>query len=155
MLLIFGACASVKREYCIVGNSFSISLSGNAFTRVNYKKTMDSLINYSNINFNEKSNYQIDLNVNTQLRTSIISMNDDVESQNVIFNVKYNIFDKKNNILIDSGKFIIVENFEIADDRFANFATDNYLFENFAKNLSIRLENIVERLLAGSKCKKN
>ncbi len=156
IIVILPSCSLNKKkpEYCINSDSFDITLTSNALSRINNKVIMDNIINYSNINIDQNSNYLIQLNIDIRRRTSIVSINNEVENQNINFIVKYNIFDKKNKTVLDGGKFIIIENFEISDDRFANFATDNYLMENFARNLSVRLESFIDSLLINKNCKK-
>ncbi len=157
ILLCFFAisCSSTNKKYCISGDVFDIEITGGSLSRVSQKLLLDSIINNSSINIDEDSNFLITLNIGTVRRTSLVSMNNDIENQNVDYIVKYKITDKINKGIIESGKLIITDDINISDDRFANFATENYITENFVRNLSMRLENVIKSVLANKKCKKN
>ena len=151
-LLFLFSCSTVN-DGCVDGDSFDLKINGN-LNKINYKILLDGIINNSGINININSNYIIKLDVSVVVKTSFLSINNDIEGQTINYIVKYSIFNKNNNMVIDSGKIIISDDLDISDDRFSNFATNNYITNNFVRNLSIRLEKIIENILINKKCKK-
>lgn len=156
LLALLVSCAFTKRpDYCIEPNGFDIEIYGTGITKINQKTILNKIINESNIEYNENSNYFIELRIKTRRHNSLISVNNVVKIQNIDFVTDYRIVDRSSNVVVDYGRIIIIDSIDISDNRFANFATQNYIMENFARNLSIRLENIVKMLLNNKKCKKN
>ena len=150
------SCSSVKKvSYCINSEKFDINIINSEIDKINQKLILNTLINESNVEYDKYSNFLIELQIKIRRNNSLISINNTVEIENINFVVSYKIFDKNEKNIIDKGKIIIVDSVHISDDRFANFATENYLMENFARNLSIKLENKIKMLLNNKKCKKN
>lgn len=159
LFFVFFVCScssntKVDELYCIDNDAFDVSIFGNDISNVSKKQIFNRIINESNIKFDETSIYLINLSINVKRTTSLVSGNNTVEIENVNFVVNYKIINKINNTLIDSGKFIIVDEVDISNNRFANYARDNYIIDNFTKNLIVKLENKVQILLNNKKCKK-
>lgn len=154
MLFLSSCYSNTGIKYCIDEDTFDIAIIGNELSKINQKLVLNKLINDSSIKYNKDSNLLIEVNITLRRNTSLISINNTVQMENLNFIVRYSIKDKTNKLTLDNGKFIIVDDLNVSDNRFANYATDNYIMDNFAKNLSIKLENKVKGLLINKKCKK-
>lgn len=154
-LFFLSSCYSVvDTKHCINTDTFDIGINGNNLNKINQKLVLNKLINESSIKYNKDSDLLIEVFITLRRNTSLISVNNIVQLENLNFIVNYSIKNKIDNTIIDKGKFIIIDDLNISDNRFANYATDNYIMENFAKNLSIKLENRIKNLLIYKNCKK-
>lgn len=154
MLFLCSCYSNTSPKYCVNGDTFDIAIISNELSKINQKLVLNKLINESNIKFNQDSNLLIEINISLRRSTSLISSNNTVQMENLNFVVHYSIKDKANKLTLEKGKFIIVDDLNVSDNRFANYATDNYIMDNFAKNLSIKLESKLKSLLINKKCKK-
>ncbi len=155
LILFLNSCYSNNNiKYCASTDLFNINIISNDLSRMDQKLVLNKLINESSIKFNQDSNLLIDIRIVLKRNTSLISINNTVQMENLNFIVYYNIKDKVNNLVLDKSKIIIVDDLNVSDNRFANYATNNYIIDNFAKNLSIKLESKVRNFLANKKCKK-
>lgn len=139
------SCSTQKNNYCFVDRGFEFELISSDLSKINKKIVLSNLVNNSSIKYEEKSDLKIVLNIQTRRNTSLVSLNNSTLIENINFITEYKVFDKKN--LITQGKIIIVDDSDVFDNRFANYAVDSYIMENFAKNLTNKLENKIELLL--------
>ncbi len=144
-LIFISSCSGQKNNYCFIERGFDFSINSTDLNKINKKILLDNLINNSNIEYKENSDLKIVLNIQTRRTSSLTSLNNSTLIENINFTTEYKILDKGN--LITEGKIIIIDNSDVFDNRFANYAVSNYIMENFSKNLTKRLENKVDMML--------
>ena len=88
-------------------------------------------------------------------KASILSNNNTTDAENINFIVNYEIYDKNEKIVIDSGKIFVVDDINISNERFANYAFEENIINNFSKSLSVKLKNRIDLILKRNSCKNN
>lgn len=154
VFLALMSCTGHSNNYCFVERGFDYEVNSSVLTKINKKILLNELVNSSNIKYSKNSDLKIVLNVEIRKNTSLISSNNSTLIENIDFITRYQIFDSKN--LLDSGKIITIDDLNTYDNRFANYAIDNFVMENYAKNLTNKMEGKIELLLKrnSKNCKK-
>jgi len=154
-MLLCGSCrSSGSLGYCVNSDNFAINITANEISDVDKKLILDRIVNGTSIRVNKDSDMLIELKITLRRNVILMSPNNTVDMENLNFIVYYEVMDRVNKVAIDRGRFIISDDLNVSENRFANYTANRYVMENFAKNLSIRLENKIVSLLANKKCKK-
>ena len=142
---------NVEKLPCYEINGYDFEIKNAELSKINKKILLDYLINSSNIKYDNTSNVKVVLSISTRRNSSLVSLNNDVMLNNVLFITKYDIvIDGK---MVDNGKIVLSDDVEVFDNRFANYSLDNYVMENFARNLSFKLEEKLKKFEKNiSKC---
>lgn len=109
-------------------------------------------MNNSGIKIDQSDNKIIELDVNMNRRTTILSENATADTISINFLINYKIYDKNKNIIIDRGKIIITESSIVSENRFTNYTNEQVLIDNFFNSLSIKLKNRVDLVLTKYYC---
>ena len=144
--------SDINGNYCIPNSFFSIKLNNSNLSNINKKKLLNSLINNSGINIDQNDNKVIEVDVNMNRRTTILSENATADTISINFLINYKIYDKNKNIIIDRGKIIITESSIVSENRFTNYTNEQVLIGNFFNSLSIKLKNRVDLVLTKYYC---
>lgn len=145
LFLVLISCTTNLNNCCFIERGFEFDISSSDLSKTNKKIILDNLINNSSIKYEKNSNLKIVLNIATRRNSSLVSLNNSTLIENINFITEYKIFDDKK--LIKEGKIIVVDDLNTYDNRFANYAIDNYVLENFARNLTNKLESKIALLL--------
>ncbi len=143
---------NIGSNYCIPNTFFSIKLNNSNLSDINKKKLLNSLINNSGINIDQNDDKIIELDVNMNRRTTILSENATADTISINFLINYKIYDTSKNIVIDRGKIIITESSVVSENRFINYTNDQTLMNNFFNSLSIKLKNRLDLVLTKYYC---
>lgn len=152
LFTILISCATAKNVPCLTTNEFAINVSSGQLSRIAIKTLLNGLINNSSIYYNENSNYVINLNVSLSRSSLLMSINNTSEIDSVYLTARYEIIEKTDNIVIDKGKIIVIDDINISDNRFANYMSDEYVMHNVLGNLARQLENRIDMLKNNKKC---
>ena len=134
---------NVGKFPCYNVKNYNFEIKNAELSKINKKILLDYLINSSNIKYDNTSNVKVVLSISTRRNSSLVSLNNDVMLNNILFIIRYNIIiDGKS---IDNGKIVLSDDVEVFDNRFANYSLDNYVMENFARNLSFKLEEKLKK----------
>ncbi len=147
IFLILVSCSNNYKveNYCLNDDFFTLAeISGN-ISRLEKKIISSNLINNSSIKFEKNNNKKINLDINFYKKASITSNNNTTSVENINFTINYKIYDKDK--LLTYGKFIISDEITISKDRFSNYITEEYLNNNFAKDVSFKLKNRIDLFL--------
>lgn len=135
---------NVEKLTCYDIKNYNFELKSGELNKINNKILLDYLINSSDIKYNANSDVKVVLNISTRRNSSLVSLNNDVMLNNILFITKYDIvIDEK---VVDNGKIVLSDDVEVFDNRFANYSLDNYVTENFARNLSFKLEEKLKKI---------
>lgn len=152
VFLISCSLNKVDKNSCINGDEFNVIVVNEGLNKIDRKIIISRIINDSSINFNRNSNYVVELKINMRKNTALISPNNTTELENISFIVNYKVLNKNNGVIIDKGRFIVVDEVDVSESRFANYATDKYIMDNFTKNLIVKLEGRLRLLLKNKSC---
>lgn len=144
-----------NKTYCIDNSNFSIGGIGGNLSNLNKKIIMNSLVSESGINIDQDNKKSILLTIDMVRKASILSNNNTTDAENINFIVNYEIYDKNEKIVIDSGKIFVVDDINISNKRFANYAFEENIINNFSKSLSVKLKNRIDLILKRNSCKDN
>lgn len=144
-----------NKTYCIDNSNFSIGGIGGNLSNLNKKIIMNSLVSESGINIDQDNKKSILLTIDMVRKASILSNNNTTDAENINFMVNYEIYDKNEKIVIDSGKIFVVDDINISNKRFANYAFEENIINNFSKSLSVKLKNRIDLILKRNSCKDN
>ena len=147
ILLALSSCFTTVNDYCVTNNYFTLGQITGDLNNLDKKNLYNFLINNSGINIEEDNNKVIDLNINISKIDSILSTNTTASMNNFIFYIIYKIYDKDKNIILETGKITIVDTLNISSSRFADYSTEQNLFNNFYNSLSIKLKNRIDLFL--------
>lgn len=150
-IILISCSHNVKKLPCYDVKDYNFEIKNTELNKINMKILMDYLINDSNIKYNNTSNVKVVLNISIKRNSALVSLNNDIILNNILFITKYNIvIDGKS---VDNGKILLSDDIEVFDNRFANYSLDNYVMDNFAKNLSFKLEEKLKKIEKNfSKC---
>ena len=146
LFIISCSINNIKNDRCLSVDGFNFQINSKNLTKIDKKKLLDSLINESNIIHNENSSIKLILNIFTRESSSLVSLNNTTVSKNITFITEYKIIDN-NDILLDEGHIILIDDLDVVDNRFANYVSKNYITDNFIRNLTYKLENKVSIFL--------
>lgn len=144
-----------NKTYCIDNSNFSIGGIGGNLSNLNKKIIMNSLVSESGINIDQDNKKSILLTIDMVRKASILSNNNTTDAENINFIVNYEIYDKNEKIVIDSGKIFVVDDINISNKRFTNYAFEENIINNFSKSLSVKLKNRIDLILKRNSCKDN
>lgn len=142
-----------NKTYCIDNDGFSIERMGGNLSNLNKKIVMNSLVSESGINIDQNNKKSILLNIDMVKKASILSNNNTTDAENINFIVSYEVYDKNEKIVIDSGKIFVVDDINISNERFANYVFEENIVNNFSKSLSVKLKNRIDLILKRNSCK--
>lgn len=135
---------NVEKLTCYDIKNYNFEVKSGELNKINKKILLDYLINSSDIKYNANSNVKVVLSISTRRNSSLVSLNNDVMLNNILFITKYDIvIDEK---VVDNGKIVLSDDVEVFDNRFANYSLDSYVMENFARNLSFKLEEKLKKI---------
>lgn len=142
-IILISCSHNIEKLPCYDIKDYDFEIKNTELNKINMKILMDYLINDSNIKYNNTSNVKVVLNISIKRNSALVSLNNDIILNNILFITKYNIvIDGKS---VDSGKILLSDDIEVFDNRFANYSLDNYVMENFARNLSFKLEEKLKK----------
>ena len=144
-----------NKTYCIDNSNFSIEVAGGNLSNLNKKIIMNSLVSESGINIDQDNKKSILLTIDMVRKASILSNNNTTNAENINFIVNYEIYDKNEKIVIDSGKIFVIDDINISNERFANYVFEENIINNFSKSLSVKLKNRIDLILKRNSCKDN
>ena len=144
-----------NKTYCIDNSNFSIGGIGGNLSNLNKKIIMNLLVSESGINIDQDNKKSILLTIDMVRKASILSNNNTTDAENINFIVNYEIYDKNEKIVIDSGKIFVVDDINISNKRFTNYAFEENIINNFSKSLSVKLKNRIDLILKRNSCKDN
>ena len=146
LLLVFLMSCShnVGKLPCYDVKDYNFEIKSGELNKINKKILLDYLINNSNIKYNGNSNVKVVLSISTRRNSSLVSLNNSVMLNNILFITRYNIVIEGKSV--DNGKILLSDDIEVFNNRFANYSLDNYVMENFAKNLSYKLEEKLKKI---------
>ena len=143
-IFLISCSRNVEKLTCYDIKNYNFELKSGELNKINKKILLDYLINSSDIKYNANSDVKVVLNISTRRNSSLVSLNNDVMLNNILFITKYDIvIDEK---VVDNGKIVLSDDVEVFDNRFANYSLDNYVMENFARNLSFKLEEKLKKI---------
>lgn len=142
-----------NKTYCIDNDGFNIERMGGNLSNLNKKIVMNSLVSESGINIDQNNKKSILLNIDMVKKASILSNNNTTDAENINFIVSYEVRDKNEKIVIDSGKIFVVDDINISNERFANYVFEENIVNNFSKSLSVKLKNRIDLILKRNSCK--
>lgn len=143
-IILISCSHNIEKLPCYDIKDYDFEIKNTELNKINMKILMDYLINDSNIKYNNTSNVKVALNISIKRNSALVSLNNDIILNNILFITKYNIvIDGKS---VDNGKILLSDDIEVFDNRFANYSLDNYVMENFAKNLSFKLEEKLKKI---------
>lgn len=143
-IILISCSHNIEKLPCYDIKDYDFEIKNTELNKINMKILMDYLINDSNIKYNNTSNVKVVLNISIKRNSALVSLNNDIILNNILFITKYNIvIDGKS---VDNGKILLSDDIEVFDNRFANYSLDNYVMENFAKNLSFKLEEKLKKI---------
>ena len=133
---ILFSCATVKYNI----DNYDIELCNSNVSNILQKKIYSELINNTSIIYNKNSDYLLKISINKKSKTSLYSKNVSGELYNIKYIINYIIINKTNNNQLTKNKIIVYDDKFIAKNRFANYMQDEYIDDNFIKNLISKLE---------------
>lgn len=150
-IFLISCSHNVKKLPCYDVKDYNFEVKSSKLNKINKKILLDYLINNSNIKYNSNSDIKVILNISTKRNSSLVSLNNSTILKNILFITKYGIIIDGN--VVDNGKIVLSNDIEIFDNRFANYSLDNYVMENFARNLTYKLEEKLKKFEKNiSKC---
>lgn len=154
MFFLFSCRSTTDIYTCVDTDAFDINIVDTNLNKVEQKSILNKLINESGIKFDKDSSLLIELKIVLRKNVSLVSTNSVTRMNNFNFVVHYKIKNRIDNSVLDNGKIIVIDDLNVSDNRFANYATNDYIINNFTKNLLAKLENKIKSFLINGKCKK-